>query len=339
MATAIQSFNKLQLGRESSKGTNVAATKVIHGNWNLVEEQDFYRSEYPAGVRANVGGAGTILRKGVTIDGETELTAEEILWFLQTGIRGQVTGAEQTTDQSDYLYTFTPQLTTGIPTIDTATAEMVRSDGSTNHYVGEAPYVMTRMFGIDWTFNEIARLRAELFGRARESDTPTGSLSEYATREALKSNLLSIFLDTSWVGLGGTQLTGINRSASFECTTGFEPNYSMDGRANLDFSNHKVGKLAATLSLVQELDSVGAGLFTKYRANDVVYVRLLNTGSQIGTGDNRAVQIDGAYRFTAPPELSEDGEQVLVSAELESVYDVTGTKTLEFAVTTEESSL
>lgn len=326
MATAIYPLNKIQLGIESTKGTIVPATRLMQGDGDWMEEQDFYRSAYPQGVRANVGGAGVITRKGVGLKFETELTAEEILWPLMTGVRGQVAAVGAGADKT---YTHTPQLTTGIPTIDTATIEAIRSDGSTNHFAREAGYGLTSGFDIEWAFNQAAKLSWEMFARASQTSTPTASLTVYSTREVLVTNLLAVYLDTSWAGLGGTQLTGIVRSAKFSAATGFMPNYTMDGRADLDFVNHKVGNLTAKLSLLLELDAVGAARFVDYRSNALQYIRLKNTGNVIGSGV-KTVQIDGAYRFVSAPAMQQDGEQMLVACELESVYDPTGTKTLEF---------
>ena len=137
MATAIRPLDKLQFGIEvvSTKGTLVAATRLIRANATLAEEMDFYRSDYPQGIRANVGGAGSIMRKGIALDVETDLTAEEILWPLMTGVLGSVspTGAGNAK-----TWTFTPELTTAVTTIQSATVEMLHSDGSTNHYYGES---------------------------------------------------------------------------------------------------------------------------------------------------------------------------------------------------------
>lgn len=330
MAASIHPFNKLQVGLEATKGTLVPGTRVIIGEHGMVEAQDFYRSPYPASVRANVGGAGVITRKGVSIDISTELTAEEILWALETGVKGGI--SPSTVDTTAKLWLYTPELTTGVPTIKTATVEMIRADGVTNHYYGEAGYGMTESFKIGWAYNQPATLGIKMFARARQTDTPTASLVAYPSREVLASNLLSIFWDTTYAGMGGTALTGLVRSGSIEVMTGYEPDYVLDGRADSDYGLHKVGNITAKLSLVMEFDSVAAAKFALYRSNSLVYIRLHTTGSLIGAATAlKYVRIDGAYRFVSPPQFSADGEQVLCTMELESVYDTTGTKTLEFS--------
>lgn len=328
MATAIRPLRKLQIGKETTQGTLVPATRLLVGEGRLEEEQDFYRSEYPIGIRGTMGGAGVVTRKGSLITWETELTAEEILWPLLTGIRGAVSGGAGPTE---YTYTFTPELTSGVPTLDTATIEFLETDGVTNHYYGEAGYALTRSFTIEWAFNEVAKLSWEMFARARQSGTPTAALTAYTGREPLVSNLLGVSIDPDWATLGTTPITGIMRSATFECTTGLEPDYTMDARTDADMSKHQVNLLAATLELVMEFDATAAARFTEYRDNDLLFIRLANTGSTIDTNP-KTVQIDGCYRFSAVPSFSEDNEQVLMTASLEAVYDPTGAKMLEFTV-------
>ena len=327
MATAIRSLRKMQMGIESTKGTLVAATRVIVGEGHLIERRQRYRSSYPRGYRANVGGAGVLTKQWSEINVETELSAEQVLWPLMTGVKGAVSGSNS---NNAFTYTFTPQLTTGIITIDTATVEFMQSDGSTNHYYGESGYALTESFKIDSTPDDIAKLSWKMFGRARQTDTPTAALSAYTSLEELPGALLFVYLDTTWAGLGGTQLTGIQRAVSFECMTGLKPDFTSDGRADKDFSKHSVNPLSAKLSITWEFDSVGASRYANYRANDIVYIRLKWTGGTAGSAGTKTVQIDGAYRFVDDPQFSYDEDQVLMAANLESVLDTTSSKTLEF---------
>lgn len=404
MAKALRAFSKLQLGIETpTPGTIVAASRVIMGQHDFIETEDFYRPDYPEASRANVGGSGSLVGKGMDVNIGSDLSAEEMLWALLTGVRGAVTpvnhgggsaltgtsdiavttsatgfadsrvawtvdefigatvtidgktgvvasntttavtltgagwtGGTPTTGSSwaivtlDYAWTFTPQLTTGIPTIDTATMEMLHSDGVTNHFLAQSAYGMTSSFKIDWALKAVAKYSAKMFGRARQSGGPTGGLVIYPTRKLLVSPLLNVYMDGTWAGLGGTQLNSLVRSVGFECMTGFEPDPDIGaGRADLDYGTHKVGGLTARLSAVLGLDAVGAARLAEYRANSIVFVRLKNTGPLIG-GIARKVQIDGAYRFTTAPKFNYDGRQILAAFELESVKDDTSGKTLEF---------
>lgn len=336
MATAIKPLEKLQIGIESTKGTLVAATRVIVGDNRLIEHRDRYRSSYPRGVRATVGGAGVLTKQWCEVNVETELSAEQILWPLMTGVRGAVSGSNT---NNAFTYTFTPQLTTGIITVDAATVEFLESDGSTNHIASEAGYGLTESFRIESTPEDIAKLSWRMFTRARQTTTPTGSLTPYTSLEELPGALLSVYLDSASGSLGGTQLAGIVKSCTFECMTGLAPDFTADGRADKDYADHQVNSLSARLSLTLELDSVGAARYDDYRTNDIVFIRLKWTGGTAGDAGTKTVQIDGCYRFVGDPTFPDDGEQKMVALELEAVYDSTWTKILEFAVTNSLSAI
>lgn len=328
MATAIETLRKVQIGRESTKGTLVAATKQLVGRADLREEQDFYRSEMPIGIRGNVGGAGVITRAGSMIDFESELTAEEILWFLLTGVQGQVTP----TGTDDYTWVFEPDLVAADIDIDTATVEVVESDGTTNHVASEVGYAMTSSLRIEWTPTGQVDFNASMFGRKRQASTPTGALTPYATREVLIGAASSHFLDTTaYADVGDTQLSGIVLGGSLEIQTGLRGRHTADARADKDFSGHRVGKTFIDLSMTVELDAVGAARLGNYRSNDIVYVRNKFAGSVVDSLP-RMVQVDGAYRFKDFPSLGTDEEQRTITLNLESVYDPTSGKTYEVTV-------
>lgn len=322
--TAIWPLDKAQLGIESTAGTLVPATRIVQANWDLVEEMDLYQSDYPQGVRSNVGDVGAIMRKGMTVDFETDLNAEEVLWPLMTGIRGSVT---PTAAGSANTWVFTPQLTTGALTIQTATVELMHSDGATNHYYGEFGHALTSRIGMSWAFNEPAKLNWSMFGRARQTGTATAALAVYPTREILASNSLAMYQDTTWAGLGTTQVTGTTRSVTLDITTGMSPDYTLDARADKDFGTYNVGRLAATLEIVQEMNAAGAATFANYRANDKLFIRLKDTGSAVSAAV-KTVQLDGCYRFTESPTFDRDGDVVTVTYNLESFYDATSGFTL-----------
>lgn len=325
MATAITSFDKLQIAFETTKGTLVPATRLLPGKYTLSEEQEYYRSAYADGFRANPGGLGATVKKGYVIDAETDLDASDFVWMMLLGVFkiAAPTGA------TEFTWTGTPELTTGVPSIDSATMECIKSDGVTNHYYGEVGYAMLEMFKIDWNVNQAAKLTWKAFARSRQTGTPTASLVPYTDREPLVANSVSVFWDLVGGAIGTTQLTGLMRSASLEVMTGYGADFVMDGRVDRDFGKHNVGDITAKLSLTMELDATGASRLADYRANSGVLVRLKNTGGVVGSG-LKTVQCDGAFRFTTPPSFSEDGKQVLMSCEMESYRDPTYAKTLEF---------
>lgn len=327
MATALRSFDLMQIGKETTKGTRVAATKKLVGQGYLTEEIDRYYSNYPRGVRGTVGGDGVAIRKGTRWTWETELNAEEILWPLHMGLKGGITASGTTAK----TWTFSPELT-GAPTLTSATIECIQSDGSTNHIVTEAGYALVDTLKLDWAMNQVGKMSWSGFARARQSDTPTGSLTPYSSREELVTPLLAVYADTSWAGLGGTALAGVVRSASAEFAFGNAPDYTFDQRSDLDFSQHKYGPVGLKLNLTMELNATGASEFANWRAGTRRFVRLSQVGSvaEAGTPDIlKEVRVDASCRISAAPQFSDDGDFRLVSLQMDAVYDATASKIFE----------
>lgn len=332
MPTSIVPLSKAQFGIEGTKGTAVAATRLLDANCEAAEEQDFYRSDYPRGVRAMTGDVGVIVRKGMTFNFDSDLSAEQVLLPLLTGI-ASVTPTAGTTPDTSQKWVFAPSLSSGDPSLKTATLEYVQGDGTTNHYFGKSAYAFTQSFKVDYAFNQVGKLSWVMAGRARQTGAPTASLTTYTGLEGLASNLTAVYLDSAWEDLGTTQLECVVRSASLEVTTGLEPDYTMNGRADLDYCAPKLSQFQTKLSLVMEMDASGAARIADYRANNALFIRLSSTGSTItGGSEVKTVQFDGAYRFTGEPKRSADGAQVIVTCDLEGYYDMTAGKTFEATV-------
>ena len=336
MAEALTPFRKLQVGIETTSGTLVAATRQLIGEWNFTEPREYYRSSYPAGVNANVGGAGVATQNASRLEVSTELTFEELIWVLSLGVKGGIT---PTTSTDTETWVFTPEIT-GIPTIKGATFEVMEFDGVTNHIAREFGYGLVESFGIEWAAGAEAKLNYTVFGRASQTTTPTAALSPMPDREIALSNRLRVYMNDVYADLGDTQLTGIVRSASFNYTGPFAPDYTLDGRTDMDMTKHISGMgYKATLNMVMELDATAATIVTDWRDNSLRYFRLSTIGSVIQTTETKDIIIDGAYRFTSDPVYSDADGVRLVAFDLESVYDTTGTKTLEFTVVNEMATL
>lgn len=323
MATALQVFNYLQYGRESTKGNAVASTRDLIGNFTVREIQDVYYSEYPRGVNATVGGDGVVTMKGVEWTLETELTPQEFLLPVLGGILGNITATAGT---SDYTWVGTPTLT-GDPTLDSFTMEFGFSDGSTNHIIIECYYNMVTSYDIEFPKNGVCKLTVNGFGRARQSTAPTAALTEYANRHILKSALTTWYVDTTWAGLGGTQLASTVRSAKIHVDCFPKPNWTQDGRSDLDFVNHRVTPIGGTIDLTIEKNASGATQYGAWRDRTRRYIRQKTTGGTIGSAVYTVQHDMSVSLVTADPNPSEDN-QGLIALTGKFVYDTTGTKIL-----------
>lgn len=331
MVTAIRQFDKFQIGIESTKGDLVAATDQLIANWDVNEIIDREYADYPRGQRATVGGDGLIVRHHTELTLDMDLTPQEIIYLLSCGVRGSVSPSG---GGDPYTWVFTPQLATAVVTVQSMTVELVRGDGTSNHYARELGYVMVSNLGFNWAFNQKATMSATLFGRRVQTTTPTGSLTAIAGREELPAALLAVTIDDAWSGLGGTAFTGIVRSVNLDIDTGLRPDFTLDNRSDRDFSKHMAGATMGTIQMVLEMDAVGALEIADWRAGTRRYIRL----KQNTSGGSHYIQFDLSVRLTGVSH-SDDGGQRLITLDGELVYDETGDDIYEITVLNALSAL
>lgn len=326
MAKAIHPLKRLQYAREATKGTDLPTTRLFLGDSSYKEEATFFRDATPRGIVTTVGGAGIITHKGTTFSLGSKVGCHYIMLPLLSGILGNVspTGAG-----ADKTWTFArSSLAVSNPTLDAFTFEYVESDGATNHIARAAHYCMCQKFSLNLARgNPTAEWTSEWFGRASQAETLTASITAQSNYDValIPSEAWKVFLDTTYAGIGGTQLVGVLVSAALDVNFGTMPITSMDGRADLDFFEHKVESMNGTFKLTMELDAVSAAIIANWRANSLQYFRLKGTGVALG-GSNYSVQFDFAARYTGTYGISYEGENAIVSLDLELVYDTTGTQ-------------
>lgn len=312
---AIRPLRRFQVGLEATRGTPVAPTRLLRGSGRLTEVRTTYRTEHPYGVRARGGGAGVIVQRSSEWEYESELSLEELRWFLGTGLAWPVV----TGSADPYTWTYTPQLGSAAEgQIATMTVEFVESDGATNHYVARAAYGVTKEIAISAEPDGITTLRASGIARSR-TDVAPATPAAYASRTTVPGALWQVYWDPSWASVGTTQLQGTVRSMEITITTGWDAGWTLDGRSGLDWTHLVPGLVEAKVSLTLELDAVAAGRISAWRSNDEVAVRM---AAQAASG--RSIQMDLNARLADELDWGEDGEVTTVGIELEGVATSAG---------------
>lgn len=306
MAAGLYPLRLLQLGFEATAGTAVPATKKIVGDstYTPMIEREF--EEYPRGVRAMVTGGGFAKQQGSKIEHDGNLTYEEILYPLLSGIVNDAAP----TGSDPYTWDFAPVLT-GQASLKTITAEFVVNDGSTLHYEREAAYCFTTEFEIDIQANDVAKLKWTMEGRAEGASTVTAALAPITGRTVVPSNLFALWIDDSGGTVGTTAKTGTLRGANIKVTTGALPDYTLDGRTALDHTGVQSQMLKGELELTMEHNANAATEIAAWRAGTVRLVRLKADNGGAGAA-NREITLDMGIAYTDPPEFSqEDGIEIV----------------------------
>lgn len=331
-------FSKVQYGKEATRGTAVAATKVLLGKVPAVNSDrkpDFPQED--AGVRADA--VRSVIHQYLY---SNTLTTEhgyyqQLPALFGCGLKGGITPAPVTGGGSDYLWTFTPSLVSGVANAPDALTIELGDDVQ----AFESEYAMFERIRIA---GQVAQgmesspvsVEADFFGRQLTPTTFTPALSLPAT-EPMNAKLSRFYLDTAWAGIGATEKTNILRGFDIEILTGVHPVFS--GSGNKYFNTHAEGLIMATANFTFEGNSDADAIFDAQQAGTFQAMRLQINGGTIAAGTPHSLKLDiGGVWESVSPLASDDRGDNLHTATLRGFYDPTGAKLLQVAVVTNVST-
>ena len=340
MADAIKSLTRIQIGKESTRGTGVAATRKIltkdatYRNLETLEEF----AEQMTGELGRSSVPPIVTRTGTEFEFSNDLDFEQILWFLLSGVKGAVTPTTPGSGEAR-LWTFTPSMTAD-PAIEAYTLEYEEGDG-TNVLEQEAPYCITIAFEISGPEEGVPQITASLVARKTVLSTATASLTLPAVNFASTARW-AVYIDGTWANLGTTQITGQVHSFTFRFSDFIYVKYALDNRSDLDFSHYAWKPRVAEITMEVSVDP-NSGLVPDEDGNKTAgtmrFVRLQLNGAAFASPDNglnHFIRLDGAY-FHAPDSMSDrgaadgDGNNT-TTLHLLSTIDATQSQDVEMAV-------
>ena len=285
-----QTFVKTQYGKETTRGTAVAATKRFWGTASIPKDRVPQHPKYTLGVRAESGHTEIrqILADPVTLaidDGYYQ--ALPMMWGIL--LKGGITPTEQTVSKADYLWDFTPDLTApGLP--DTVTLQTGDNDGA---YIIE--YLMGKKLSFDFSTGDDSdwKISEECFGRQVTPGAFTAAINTPLVMEPIVANTTQIWIDSTWATLGTTTKTNFLRSGSIEVGNGNHPKF-MANNSKL-FSTYGEGYAYGVAKFVFEGGAEAITQFNNYQAGTPKAVRVKTTGQLIAAGGLAYSQIIDMY--------------------------------------------
>lgn len=238
-------LNKIQLGRETTPGTAVAATSIWRGPaTDIVDESSHQFAEEDVGLLVPTDREYVPQVFATLAMPETEATFEQILHILEAGIQ-----AATPTGTGPYVYTYAFPLSSTLNTIKTYTVETGNLVGNDVH---EMEYGFVSDFSLSGAAKEAWKVSANWAGRRKSTASFTGALSLTAQEEML-FNRTTLYIDASNGTVGTTPMVGVLTAASVQVTTGIVPVWTADGA--LHFYKHKFTRPTVAYSLTLELES------------------------------------------------------------------------------------
>ena len=269
-----RSLRKLQLGRESTSGTGVAATTIWRGIGTILDNIQVQRVSEDVGIIGGTTRTNVPMKGGSLAIGQTPASFEQMLHILEMSI--STVSASQDGAGTDYVYTY-PFPTTSGNTIKTYTIE----GGDDN----EAE-VMAYCFVKDWTLSGNGRtgyqLGANIQGRTVGLQAFTGSLA-IPTVNSMNFGMTKIYIDAATATVGTTIKSNTVRGINLKFASGIEAKDTADGR--LDFSFTQGTDYVCTCDLEFEHDAIAAAQKVIWRAQ---------------TKQLLQIKIEGSTAFTTP---------------------------------------
>lgn len=314
-------LNKIQLGRETTAGTAVAATTVWRGPATDISDESKHEfAEEDVGTllpteREYVPQLGAVLAMP-----ETELTFEQFPHVLEAGVQ-----TATPTGSGPYVRTYAFPAAATLNTIKTYTIETGNAGAGDVH---EMEYAFVEQFDLSGASGEAWKISSNWIGRRKTLTSFTAALSLPTVEEALFA-MTSLFVDNAGGTVGTTQKLGVLMGAKVSVKTGIVTVRSADGV--LYFSKHKFTRPEVTWSYTLELES-DSGVLAAERAAWVAKATRLVQFSIAGASSS-AIKINLAGRYTSFGNYQNSDGNTVVEASGQARYNAAANLFAQFIVT------
>jgi hypothetical protein len=336
VANAQKQYRKLQIGKETTYGIEVAATRMLRIlglTWNDLGSNRQYIGDYNLGRMSMHSDVGSIIRSGVMGRVETDFSFEDILFALNAGFMTDLTGAEVTVGQGDYRYDFKLDPNTGDPTPTSWTLERQLSDGTTN-WPATATGILVPQIEISVPSDpDVTKLAYDFWGRAPNTNA-LAALSPPTPFTVLPGLQWKLYINDTWAAMdtfaaapsyaGGAQKSTTLRSFTWRRKGGIDPALYI-GAGQIDPQGFNFKARGVELEMEVEFNAViEAERLLAATSGSKRYVRLLGEGARIGTGYNKTILLQGSYIYPDGGfgEIGRDADGTeIVTLRLETVAD------------------
>lgn len=327
MAYGTFTYNKVQLGRETTPGTPVNATKIWRGKAAMIEDDrniKVVEEEVGLLVPAERSYIASVI--GHMNFPQTELTFEQFPHILEAGIK---TVTPSGTGTYTYAYAFPTDTTQ--PAIKTYTIEAGNALVSSDQH--ELAYAFVREFELNGQKQEAWMITSGWDGRQANQASMTSLTTLEAVEEANFQNT-SFYIDATGGTVGTTQKTGVLLSARLRFRTGLVPLFTADGQ--LYFVTYKRTRPSLDFSVKMELESgsVVAAERAIFKSQAVRLFKLGITGS-----GSKAINIRWAGKYDSISDYENDDENTVVTFNGHGVYSQTDSLFAEIDVINSLSTL
>ena len=256
---------------------------------------------------------------------ESDANFEQLGYLLGMTVKGGITPTGPT--DSAYLWSFVPNLTSAN-----------NPDSYTIQYGDDIQaFISAFCYGkdleISGTMEDVLKVKSNLAGQNVRTGTFT-SLSNPTSLTPIPMATGKLYIDTTWAGLGGSNVAGTLVDFAYKVTPGITPIKYADGA--IHFTDRAEKKRHVELDVTFAFTAGVAGYYANFIASpqSKLFTRLKFTGPKIGatTGFNE-LSLDGAFIVDDFDTLTERDGQDIVKLKLISEYDTVGSAEWQILLT------
>lgn len=309
----IKKLRKIQLGRETTAGTEADATILWRGTGTIEDLTELvFRDD-------DVGYISALNESYISKDGgqlemdEVDATFEQLQHIFEASVS---TGA--VTTAAPWVWTY-PLPTTAQPTICTYTVE-----GGDNQQEEQFLYGFVEKFTLSGEAGGPVNIGATWLGKTVAKGTYTSALS-VPTVEGILFQLGKLYIDPTTGNFGATQKTNTWLDFSMEYDSGWRAVYTGDG--SLAFSFLKNVGPSIALDVTFEHDTTGVAEKDAWRAKTGRLIEMLFEGTALSTTSTayskKTLKIDLAGSWEKFDKIDEKDGNDIVKGTFKSLYDPT----------------
>lgn len=339
-------LKRVQYGLEAVHGTPATVDTKLYTEMVLPNsDREIMRpmagqgSRVPA--RADEAFVRRIIAEGIQMQTPSESGAyfELLPVVLSGGIIGNVTPAEQTGGEGDYLWTFDDSNLTGTETVDSLTLQTAAATGASQGY--QIAYALPTRIEITGNAETgETNLSATYFGEEITRTTLTGGAATPAFKD-MDGKLWRLYVDNAWGSLGGTELA--NSLLDFTLTIDTGVHHKRRGSGQRVFDAHDQAGIEATLRLGLERGVAAVEAEEAiYRSNTPTLRALrleIDSLTQIGAGVNHKFTVDLIGNWTLWGSFGRDQGGNLIDEATMSMGRDGSDNAFSFAVITDLAAL
>lgn len=329
----IKTLRRLQMGRESTAGTAVAATTIWRGAGVLTDNRKIIKPDEDTGI---AGGKNhsyiPYALSGIKL-AATPVTFEQLPHILEMAILTATPTKDGAGSGYSYVYT--------APTTAANTIKSYTWEAGDDQQEEEAEYCYCEEFSISGAPQEALMLEATLRGRQTTKSTFTASLTAPTVETALFGKT-SLYIDAiNAAAIGTTAKAATLLGFKFTYKAGFSLIW---GDGALYFVQPYYTGHEATLELTLLYNDIGEAQVDAMIAETPQLFRIRTIGAALtgGTLGTKAINIDCAGKYEAKPGLDDEDGLDTVKLKVLCSYDPAATnflKSCEITVVNELSTL